>query len=291
MNPGFVLIASYPKSGNTWMRLALENLRRGAGKPVSINDLDVRYQDIFRRSAFDDWIPVNAADLSFEEIEGFLPDMYRRLASDIRDFAPVKVHDAASRNFRGEWIYPPECIRAVIYLVRHPFDVAVSLACHMNTTPEHSVEIMADEGSARSPYRTLSKSLPQKFGSWSGNVESWLHNPAYRVSWSRYEDLCAQPVAHIGRHAKAAGLSVSQENVVAAAKATDFQELQREEDRAGFREKAKESRQFFRTGRPGTWRGVLDERLRERLVQDHGLIMERLGYGADGETRPIPTLQ
>ncbi|HLY07626.1 MAG TPA: hypothetical protein VKR31_17905, partial [Rhizomicrobium sp.] len=85
MTPGFVLIASYPKSGNTWMRLALENLRRGAGKPVSINDLDVRYQDIFLRSAFDDWMPVNAADLSFEEIEGFLPDMYRRMAAEVRD--------------------------------------------------------------------------------------------------------------------------------------------------------------------------------------------------------------
>ncbi|HLY07171.1 MAG TPA: sulfotransferase domain-containing protein, partial [Rhizomicrobium sp.] len=185
----------------------------------------------------------------------------------------------------------PDCVRTVIYLVRHPFDVAVSLAYHMNTTPEHTVQIMADDGSVRRPYRTLVKSLQQTFGSWSGNVESWLNNPAYRVSWSRYEDVCAGPVEHIERHARAAGLSVSREDVVAAVKASDFQELQREEKRAGFREKAKESRLFFRTGRPGTWKGVLDESLRARLVRDHGRVMERLGYGVDGETGPLPILQ
>jgi len=291
MSRGFVLIASYPKSGNTWMRVVLEKLRRGPDRPVSINDLDVRYQDISKRSAFDDWMPVNAADLSFEEIEGFLPDLYRRLAAEIRDFAPVKVHEPASRNFRGEWIYPPDCVHAVIYLVRHPFDVAVSLAYHLNMSLERSVEMMADDMSAHQPYRRLFKSLPQNFGSWSSNVESWMDNPSYPLNWSRYEDICAEPVAHILRLAKAAGLPVSKGDVEGAVKATDFQELQREEQVAGFREKLKVSRQFFRSGRPGTWRGVLDASLRERLVRDHGRVMERLGYGVDGEARPLPASQ
>ncbi|HEX3429378.1 MAG TPA: sulfotransferase domain-containing protein [Rhizomicrobium sp.] len=287
MSGSFVLIASYPKSGNTWMRVVLEKLRRGGEQPVSINDLDIRYQGGSRRAAFDSWAPVNAADLTFDEIEGFLPDVYRRLAAEIQDFAPVKVHDAASRNFRGEWIYPPDCVKRVIYLVRHPFDVAVSLAYHLNTSPERAVEMMADEGRRRRPYRRLSQSLPQNFASWSSNVESWMDNPAYGVSWSRYEDMHAEPVAQILRLATAAGMPVSRHDVEIAVKATDFQELQREEEVAGFREKAKVSRQFFRSGHPGTWKGLLDAALRERLVHDHGRVMRRLGYNEDGSTSAI----
>ena len=291
MSGGFVLIASYPKSGNTWIRMALQKLRRGINQPVSINDLDVRYQDIFRRVAFDDWMPVNAADLSVEEIEGFLPDLYRRLAPEIRDFAPIKVHDNARRNVRGEWIYPPDCVRAVIYLVRHPFDVAVSLANHLNAGVERAVAMMADDGSAHRPPARLVKSLPQNFGTWSGNVASWLDNPFYPVTWARYEDLCEEPLEHIVRFAKAAGLPASRDDVEAAVRATDFQVLQREETESGFREKFKSSPQFFRSGRPGAWRGILDATLRERLVRDHGHVMERLGYGAEGEVNDLPASQ
>ena len=37
---GIIWIASYPKSGNTWMRAFLHNLLRNPDKPADINKLD-----------------------------------------------------------------------------------------------------------------------------------------------------------------------------------------------------------------------------------------------------------
>ena len=291
MSGRFVLIASYPKSGNTWTRIVLEQLRRGVGRPFSINDLDARYLGILRRFAFDGALPVNAADLLPAEIDALLPALYRRLASDVQEMVFLKVHDTAKRNRTGEWLYPPEIAGRVIYLVRHPFDVAVSTAHHLGISLERAVATMAGDGRRRAPYDNLSESLPQVFGSWSGNIESWIDNDSYDVSWARYEDLCAEPVGHFRRFADAAGLRVTNDEVSAAVEASRFERLQYEEKRAGFRERPQSSPKFFREGRSGTWHGVLDESLREQLVRDHGGVMERLGYGADGSVSSTGTAQ
>lgn len=288
MSGRFVLLASYPKSGNTWLRIVLEHLRRGVGHPFSINDLEAKYHGIKRRFAFDRLMPVNAADLLPEEIDVQMPDIWRRLSAEIDATTWLKVHDCAYRTRSGEWPYPPDCAADVIYLVRHPFDVAVSMAHHMGTSLERAVGVMAEEG--RASYTSLAETLPQIFGSWSGNIESWLDNDAYNVTWARYEDLCTDPTAHFLRFAEAAGLRVTRGQVTAAVEAASFQNLQREEDRTGFRERVHPDRRFFREGRVGTWKDVLDDALREQLVRDHGRVMERLGYGADGSVKSECTL-
>jgi aryl sulfotransferase len=287
MSGRFVLVVSYPKSGNTWTRLVLEHLRRGAGLPFPINDLDANFHGAARRYAFDSWMPVNAAELLTVEMEGYLPDLYRRLAPGLKGVVFVKAHDAAKRNFRGEWIYPPDCMSTVLYLVRHPFDVAVSTSHHLGVSPERAVEIMADDGSQRGAYRSMPQSLPQTFGSWSGNVDSWIGNHAYGVTWARYEDLCADPIPNFARLAQAAGLPVGRDDVAAVVEATRFRRLQQEEDVMGFRERPPSSPRFFREGRSGTWKGNLDDVLRERLLRDHGGTMQRLGYNEDGSTAAL----
>jgi hypothetical protein len=285
MNGRFVLVASYPKSGNTWTRIVLEHLQRGAGRRFSINELEAKYLGMARRFAFDSWMPANAADLTNEEMEGFLPDLYRRLLPGLERTVLIKVHDAAKRNRWGEWIYPPDCMRAVIYLTRHPFDVAVSTAHHMSITLERAVELMADDGSTRQPHTSMPQSLPQTFGSWSSNIQSWLDNTSYEITHARYEDLCAEPVVYFRRFARAAGLDATDIDIAATVQSTSFEKLRDEEERAGFKERPHSSPKFFREGRLGTWKGVLDEPLCERLVRDHGPVMERLGYGADGVVR------
>jgi hypothetical protein len=38
MKGGILWFASYPKSGNTWLRILLTNLRRDGKEPVDINE-------------------------------------------------------------------------------------------------------------------------------------------------------------------------------------------------------------------------------------------------------------
>src|ERR1035438_8198169 len=63
-----VWLASYPKSGNTWLRVFLSNFLRPNAVPADINELEfgVGAHD---RALFDSALGVESADLTEEEIE------------------------------------------------------------------------------------------------------------------------------------------------------------------------------------------------------------------------------
>ena len=105
MSGHLVLIASYPKSGNTWVRLMLETLRRKA--PVSINDIGNGIYGFERRCLFDALAPAEAADLLPDEIEDLLPDVYAALAAEAEGPVFNKVHDRLRKTCSGRWLFPP----------------------------------------------------------------------------------------------------------------------------------------------------------------------------------------
>jgi aryl sulfotransferase len=288
MTGGLILLSSYPKSGNTWARAIFEQLRRGPGWKFSINEMRHGYYGFTRRALFDAIAPVNAADLFADEVDDMLPHIFRTLAAESPEQIIVKVHDDARRTKSGEWLYPPDVVSSVIYLVRHPFDVAVSFANHMSLTLPNAVALMQDGEAMSDLTDELALPLPQHLGSWTSNIESWLDNSPYAVTFARYEDLHHNPIVEFTRLASAAGLPATQEDIVRAVAATQFDRLQREEEDSGFRERPPTSSTFFRSGKPKSWEGILDDALRDRLVRDHGPMMERLGYLPDGGAVRMP---
>jgi len=283
MSGSLLLISSYPKSGNTWARLVFDYLIRGGKDEVSINELSGAVHGRARRQLFDTYSPACSSDLSFDEIENLLPELFRSLVMESKGLQVVKVHECSHRNRRGEWLFPPECVQAAVYLVRHPFDVAVSFANHMGQTLEEIVETLGRKGS-NSPRHpgNLDLPLPQWMGSWSENVESWLLRSPYRTAVARYEDLHERPVETFGRLAAEAGVEAEPGKVEAAVAATRFDILQAQEREKGFRERPDTSPVFFRAGRPKSWEGLLTDEMRARICRDHGPMMAQLGYREDG---------
>lgn len=289
MTGHLILIASYPKSGNTWVRLFFENLMRGEQAPVSINDIRNGVYGFERRRLFDSLAPVEAADLEPAEIENLLPDLYAALAIEAAGPVFLKVHDRARRTPNGHWLFPPEHVRAVLYLARHPFDVAASWAHHQAIPIGAAVTDLCDENRV---IAGVEEGLPLPMaecpGSWGANVESWLGETPYSVTVTRYEDLCDSPLAEFARLSKAAGLVASDEAIERAVEASRFVRLQAEEAERGFRERPLRSKAFFRAGRPKSWRGTLDHELRDRLAVCFGAAMGQLGYRTDGGAEPLP---
>ncbi|NOZ51459.1 MAG: sulfotransferase domain-containing protein, partial [Chloroflexi bacterium] len=78
---GIIWLASYPKSGNTWMRVFLTNYLRDSDEPAEINNLDggpiASARDIFDRV-----IGVESSDLTAEEIDRFRPAVYEQVAAE-----------------------------------------------------------------------------------------------------------------------------------------------------------------------------------------------------------------
>jgi hypothetical protein len=89
--------------------------------------------------------------------------------------------------------------------------------------------------------------------------------------------------------ARAAALPATAAQIAGSIEAVNFARLQREEKRHGFNDRpAGATDYFFRSGKPRGWTGMLSEAMQRQIVADHGAMMERLGYGADGAVGALP---
>ncbi len=140
-----IWLASYPKSGNTWLRMLIANLSAKDDTPVDINDLPERGGIASARGPFDYLTLIDSGLLTHDEIDALRPRVYEELASGAQDDeydaveAPppvrfVKVHDAYTLTPTGEPLLAgARGADGAIVIVRDPRDVAPSLASHSGT--------------------------------------------------------------------------------------------------------------------------------------------------------------
>ncbi len=73
---GIYWLASYPKSGNTWLRSFLSNLQQDGDAPADINELATG-TIASARDWLDEALGFDSADLSADEIDRLRPAVYR----------------------------------------------------------------------------------------------------------------------------------------------------------------------------------------------------------------------
>lgn len=280
-------LASYPKSGNTWLRVLLTNYLRDTDAPADINELDGG-PIASARLWFDEWVGVEASTLSDRVIEQLRPDVYRCLARETPDTLYMKVHDSWGRTDRGEPLFPADVTAGAIYILRNPLDVATSYANHLGVGVEKAVENLCDSGFALArSLNGLNDQLRQFIGSWSDHARSWLDESGLPVHVVRYEDLRREPEKVFGEVLRFCGLAYDGPRLRRAVAFSDFAELQRQEREKGFRERtAQAAGLFFRRGQAGAWREELRPELAERLIETHWETMRRFGY-LDENNRPV----
>jgi hypothetical protein len=271
---GIVWLASYPKSGNTWVRLFLNALERG------IDELDFARPEASSRMASDRGmierhLDLAIADFSWEEAAELRPLAYRALAKTPGGPVLVKVHDERGLTPAGAPLFPAEATLACVHLVRDPRDVCLSLAAHNGASIDKTITTMGDAASATG---AASKTqMRERRGSWSSHGESWLAAPFPRLTL-RYEDIVADPLHHLGAIARFRGIEATPEAIARAVAAADFSKLAAREAETGFRERPPGMARFFRAGKPGQWRDALSPDQIARIERDHGALMRRFGY-------------
>ena len=280
---GIVWLASYPKSGNTWMRVFLARLLADDGAPFDINhisrDLDEGLGIASERSAFDQLSGIDASELLPDEIDALRPRVYEAAAARATRQMFVKVHDAYLRTPAGEPLIPLSATRAAIYIVRNPLDVAVSLAFHEAVDFDRAIAQMGDGDHAfSSSLSRLPCQLRQRLSTWGGHVASWIDAPGLACHVMRFEDMLARPDETFARAVRFLGLPVDDASIRAALEGARFERLRGEEERDGFVEKPHRAARFFRAGRVGGWRDHLSAAQARRVVADHRDVMQRLDY-------------
>jgi Sulfotransferase domain len=272
-----IWLASYLKSGNTWLRVFLANFQRPQDQPVNINQLGGLIAS--DRWLFDEETGVKSSDLTPEEIESWRPAVYEHLSQAITEPIFMKIHDAFTLNAQGVPVISKAATQGVIYLIRNPLDVALSYAHSDGSSVDRIISHMGDPAACILGHpKCLYTQLRQRLLTWSGHVRSWVDEPGLRVHVMRYEDMYGQPFETFQAAVRFARLDDDAARIERALEHSSFSTLQQQEREHGFREKMPRAPSFFRQGRVGAWRQGLSEAQVVRLVQDHGEVMRRFGY-------------
>jgi aryl sulfotransferase len=273
---GFWWLASYPKSGNTWLRVVIATLL--SGRPADSNAIPLLNALASDRSQFDDVLGIESADLTVEQETNLRPRAYEIWAAEASQPIYCKTHDAYHRTSAGEPLFPTAVTPGAVYVVRDPRAVAVSLAHHTARTVDEAIAFMNNPAAAFSvPAGHLPRQLHQRLERWHDHVESWLAAP-FPVHLVRYEDMHSDPHAVFAGIAAFLGLPFDPERIAAAIETAAFPRLQALEQAVGFSEKPIQAAAFFREGSVDGWRRTLLPEQAARIVDANEAVMLRLGY-------------
>ena len=296
-------LASYPKSGNTWCRVFITELRRLAGldsadataaaqeeeRELRLNRDLATGSIVSSRHWLDDQLGIDSSDLCWAELDKVRGRVGHQRALYSECLRYHKTHDAfVSVDSGGYPVVPVEGCRGAVVVIRQPADVAVSLSHFFSWELERCVAFLLDEqaGLCRSSKRG-GQQVRQFMGSWANHVCSWVDQSQIPVLLLRYEDLLGQPETEFGRLAGFLDLPEDGGLIAEAVKNTRFEKLKaKEEEEGGFHERPEGCERFFRSGRSGEGREQLSAEQLAQLEDAFSSTLKRFGYAVPAPVHP-----
>lgn len=274
---GIWWLASYLKSGNTWMRMLLDSAVTRMPPDINFSFHFVggdRLESFYQASSMQ---PLTGDD-NMRVIWHRPAALLNYLSYNHPRDGCLKTHHANATVY-DVVLFPPIVSKGCLYMIRDPRDVAVSTADHLGMSIDEAVRLMNTDTANVNP---VADSLTRWYlGGWSTNVESWT-GEANKIPTNvvRFEDLLARPHITFRLALGHLGLSdhISDDDVKRAVAYCEFSKLQAQEDADGFVEKGSNQERFFRQGKSGKWREILTQAQADRISNDHGDTMLKFGY-------------
>jgi hypothetical protein len=268
-----VWLASYPKSGNTWLRAFLHNYINQPETPHSINRLTDLSVSECNAAFFANYLsvpPVATTTQDVQRARAFVHHDFTKLHDDL---VFVKTHNA-NLALHGIPLCTPSVSAGAIYIVRDPRDVAVSFAAYTGRSLDDTIIFMGQAGAAN---RGTAQQVFELLGSWSAHVESWAGGRKILVL--RYEDMLDQPAREFGKVIGFLGDDAEPARLAKAIEFSNFETLAQQEAVEGYHAGGPNAGSaFFRQGRAGQWRDILTKVQRQKIETDHADTMKGFSY-------------
>ncbi len=271
-------LASYPKSGNTWVRaflfVLLKLMQGEAVAAVDLNAVAISGQNERTADYYVRHLPDRDAIFDRAAVAAARPKVQTDIAVGMPGPVMIKTHNAMV-DYLGAPLVNRAVSAGALYIVRDPLDVAVSLAHFHAISLDAAIERMATPGWST---QTNPEDVYFVTGSWSENVASWTARPNPAVLAVRYEDLIAKPEETFTTLAHHVAMPANPAQIARAIDLTTFERMRSAEAAQGFVEKAPEADVFFRRGKVGEGRERLSAEQVGRIVDTHREQMARFGY-------------
>ena len=283
-----IWLASYPKSGNTWLRFFIISLLLKENNEVSLKHLEgiKQFPTNYHYKNFN----VSKSNLgNLNEISKHWINAQKVINSDnkIRFF---KTHNALIK-LDNNLFTNEENTLGTIHIVRDPRNVLTSVNNHFHhNSLGESKEFIFDERKGIFNKSKIEQNniftLPQVIGSWGTHYNSWkLIKKNYLLV--KYEDLIEKPQLEFKRIASylepLVKLKFTDEDVARAIELSSFDRLKKIEENEGFVESVKnietgKKETFFNLGPNNDWKKNLDKNVTKEINEKFAIEMGELGY-------------
>ena len=255
-----VWIASYPKSGNTYLRSFLASYYYSEDGNFNFDQLLKIHQ--FPNIKFSNFEPKTKKEASknwmFNQNAFFNKDKLN-LVKTHNCLYPYEGNNFTSKNQTS----------GAIYIVRDPRNLITSLTHHYVIDYKEAIEKMNDENCS-----LLEKSYDMDYSnftylsSWSNNYKSWKNNSEFKTLFIKYEDLRKNKIEIFKKiiffinEATGDNKKIDEGKFSNAIKTTSFSNLKNKELNEGFEESVYSNKtgkkiNFFNLGFNNRWQKIL----------------------------------
>jgi len=276
-----IWLASYPKSGNTWIRIFLNSMLFSNNKvDVDINSNSI---DQFPLRSHFEGLTNNTNDINEFAKNCINAQDKINLDNKIKIF---KTHNAYWKQNTTNFSFTnKENTLGTIYIVRDPRNIITSVLNYFNKEDyDDALNFLKDEkkilGGSEEDF-----GLPTIISSWSNHYNSWKKlDKNYLLI--KYENLLNKPeiefkkitdyLENIGKFKfKNSDISLAIEN-------TKFNKLSSQEDERGYNGNSptnkKLNKKFFNLGPENKWQKILSQEIKNKIEDIFEKEMQELGY-------------
>ena len=291
MHKKIIWVASYPKSGNTWLRSILSSLFYSKDGKFNFELLNnIKHFDNPENYLFVKDINIDDYD-SLSKIK--VISKYRIQAQEKlkikQKFIFCKTHSANASLNHNQYTNENNSL-GLIYIVRDPRDIIISYSKYQNISINRAIEKITNKAIIEfsgfkdndQPSSLITNKLPYIMSSWDINFKSWERLDVPKL-FIRYEDLLDNPLSILNEiivffqnnlKIEISNLDKKINNII---NTTNFQFLKNQEQKYGFGESTAHS-DFFRKGAKNQWEAELTNKQIKTIENSFNPLMKKLKY-------------